>query len=500
MRLFILFLGLIFSISSCSTLGLTSKKNVATSQSAKFSNKEKTISEVIPKDAISQEGLFNVHQVGGKYFFEIPDSLLNREILVVTRFIKTPSGARNYGGEKISENTIIFERGPTNQIFLRIATLVSAADEEDAISKAVNNSNITPILEAFEIKASDKKNASHLIEVTDFLNSENPLLALSSQKKDAYRLLSIEKNKSYINEITSFPLNTEIKTVKTYKAKSSKEKRKRQLPAAVLAGVVTLEINNSFILLPKEPMQKRYFDARVGYFASSYLEYGDDQQKVDKNTYIHRWRLEPKLEDIEKWKRGELVEPKKPIIYYIDPATPKKWRKYIKQGIEDWQIAFEEAGFKNAIIATGAVDNTLPNVEFSDNVVGWETQIMTDNLPKSIIIAGGGVIGVEFTYVMANYGVDVTIVEYMDSILPAEDKEAIEAALTELEASIKSDNKEEIEAKTQALAEKSQKLMEIAQAKAQQQQGGADAGAQQSSAKQDDDVVDAEFEEVKDDK
>ena len=310
----------------------------------------KTIADVITDDAISQNGLFSVHQLGEKYFFEIPDSLLNREILVVTRFIKTPSGARNYGGEKIAENTVIFEKGPTNQIFLRIATLVSAANEEDAISKAVNNSNITPILEAFEIKGRDKKKTSYLIEVTDFLNSENPLLALSGPKKDAYQLLGIEKNKSYINEINTFPLNTEIKTVKTYKAKSSAKKRKKQLPAAVLAGVVTLEINNSFILLPEEPMQKRYFDARVGYFASSYLEYGDDQQKVDRNTYIHRWRLEPKPEDLEKWKRGELVEPKKPIVYYIDPATPKKWRPYLIKGINDWQVAFEQAGFKNAII------------------------------------------------------------------------------------------------------------------------------------------------------
>ncbi len=310
----------------------------------------KTIADIITDDAISQNGLFSVHQLGEKYFFEIPDSLLNREILVVTRFIKTPSGARNYGGEKIAENTVIFEKGPTNQVFLRIATLVSAANEEDAISKAVNNSNITPILEAFEIKGRDKKKTSYLIEVTDFLNSENPLLALSGPKKDAYQLLGIEKNKSYINEINTFPLNTEIKTVKTYKAKSSTKKRKKQLPAAVLAGVVTLEINNSFILLPEEPMQKRYFDARVGYFASSYLEYGDDQQKVDRNTYIHRWRVEPKPEDLEKWKRGELVEPKKPIVYYIDPATPKKWRPYLIEGINDWQVAFEQAGFKNAII------------------------------------------------------------------------------------------------------------------------------------------------------
>ncbi len=350
MRLYMPFFVLLLLASSCGTLGLADKKSTPKNDIAISAGKSMAFDRVITKDAISQKGLFYVHRVGEKYYFEIPDSLFNREILVVTRFIKTPSGAGNYGGEKISENTIIFEKGPTDNIFLRIATLVSAANEDDAISKAVNNSNITPILEAFEIKATNEKKASYLIDVTDFLNSENPLLALSINQKDSYKLLGIEKDKSFIKEINSFPLNTEIKTVKTYKAKSSKEKRKKQLPAAVLAGVVTLEINNSFILLPETPMEKRYWDARVGYFASSYLEYGDDQQKVDKNTYIHRWRLEPKPEDIEKWKRGELVEPKKPIVYYIDPATPKKWRPYLIQGINDWQVAFEQAGFKNAIV------------------------------------------------------------------------------------------------------------------------------------------------------
>jgi hypothetical protein len=178
--------------------------------------------------------------------------------------------------------------------------LVSSASEDDAISKAVNNSNITPILEAFDIKAHNEDENSYVIDVTGFVNGENPLLALSSDQKDAYKLTSLEKNKSYIKEINSFPINTEIKTVKTYKAKTGKDKRK-QLPAAILAGVVTLEINNSFILLPKEPMRKRLYDERVGYFASSYLEYGDDQQKVDRNTYIHRWRLEPKPEDLLKF-------------------------------------------------------------------------------------------------------------------------------------------------------------------------------------------------------
>lgn len=345
-----LYVASLLLLASCGSISLAGKSKNNTKGEQLASNGTKAYDR-ITSEATTQKGLFDVHQVGDKFYFEVADSLLNREILVVTRFIKTPSGARNYGGgEKISENTIVFEKGPSNNLFLRIATLVSAAHEDDAISKAVNNSNITPILETFEIEAHNEKANSYLIEVNNFINSETPLLALSSDAKEDYKLLGLEKDKSYIRQINSFPVNTEVKAVKTYRAKSSKDKRK-QLPAAILAGVVTLEINNSFILLPKEPMRKRLYDARVGYFASSYLQYGDDQQQVDRNTYIHRWRLEPKPEDSLKWMRGELVEPKKPIVYYIDPATPpKKWRPYLIQGINDWQVAFEQAGFKNAII------------------------------------------------------------------------------------------------------------------------------------------------------
>ncbi|WP_149304341.1 zinc-dependent metalloprotease [Pareuzebyella sediminis] len=349
MTRYFIILGLLLITGSCGTIGLAGKSAKKGKAESHEINSSKTYDRIITDEALTKRGLFDIHKVGEKYYFEIPDSLLNREMLVVTRFIKTPSGAINYGGEKISENTVIFEKGPSNNLFLRISTLVSAANEDDAISKAVNNSNITPILEAFDIRAVNDKKNSYLIEVTNFINGENPLLALGPEQKDDYKLLSLEKDKSYIKEINSFPINTEIKTVKTYKAKSGSDKRK-ELPAAILAGVVTLEINNSFILLPKVPMRKRLYDKRVGFFASSYLEYGDDQQKVDRNTYIHRWRLEPRPEDYEKWKNGELVEPEKPIVYYIDPATPKKWRPYLIQGINDWQIAFEQAGFKNAII------------------------------------------------------------------------------------------------------------------------------------------------------
>lgn len=348
MKRFFTYLGIVLLAGSCSTLGFGGKSDKLKNEGL-TGNSPKAYDKLITEKATTQRGLFDVHRIDNKYYFEIPDSLLNREMLVVTRFIKTPSGAGNYGGEKISENTITFEKGPNDNLFLRISTLVSAANENDAISKAVKNSNITPILEAFDIKAKNDDTGAYVIDVTNFINGENPLLALGNDQKDDYKLLSLEKDKSYIKEINSFPMNTEIQTVKTYKAKTGSDKRK-ELPAAILAGVVTLEINNSFILLPKEPMQKRLYDARVGYFASSYLEYGDDQQKVDRNTYIHRWRLEAKPEDSLAWKRGELVEPKNPIVYYIDPATPKKWRSYLIQGINDWQVAFEQAGFKNAIV------------------------------------------------------------------------------------------------------------------------------------------------------
>ncbi|MGS2764771.1 zinc-dependent metalloprotease [Sinomicrobium sp. M5D2P9] len=356
------FLGLLCLTSSCGILG---KKGGAlrSSGDAYTFTETKPYDKIISKEAVSSKGLVDVHRVEDKYYFEIPDSLLQREMLVVSRFIKTPAGATNYGGEEIGEKTIWFEKGPSNKIFLRIQTLVSQANEEDAISKAVTSSNATPILEAFDIKAVNEKNGAYVIDVTDFINSENPLLSLTEKQKKDFNLTSLERDKSYIRTINTYPINTEIKTVKTYKARISEDKSKN-LPAAILSGVVTVEINNSIVLLPKVPMKKRYYDPRVGYFASSYWEYGDDQQRADRNIYIHRWRLEPREEDILKWEQGETVEPKKPIVFYIDPATPEKWRSYLIQGINDWQKAFEQAGFKNAIVGKEwPVDNDSMSLE-----------------------------------------------------------------------------------------------------------------------------------------
>jgi len=317
----------------------------------------KAFKDVVTDKAITKKGLFTIHKVEEKWYFEIPDSILNREIMAITRFSKVAGGGGVYGGELANEQTIAFEKGPNNNIFLRVITTISAADSTNAIFKAVTNSNLNPIAAAFDIKAFGKDSTSSIIDVSDFFKGDNQPVSINSFVKRRLNLSSLASDRSYIQNINTYPINTEVKTVKTFNAAPNfgfgapSPFPSVSLPAADAAGAVTLELNNSFILLPAKPMKKRLFDPRVGFFADDYTVYSDDQQKVEDNIFIVRWRLEPKEEDLEKWKRGELVEPKKPIVYYIDPATPKKWRPYLIDGVKDWQKAFEKAGFKNAITA-----------------------------------------------------------------------------------------------------------------------------------------------------
>ncbi len=318
----------------------------------------KPFDKVITSKAISKKGLFTIHKIDEKWFFEIPDSLFNREIIVTTRYSKTAAGGGVYAGEMVNEQTILWEKGPNNNVFLRVATVISMADSANDIFKAVNNSNLNPIAESFEIKAIGKDSTSVVIDVTDFFKGDKQPVSLDAYNKKRFNLGSQIADRTYIKEIHTYPINTEVKVVRTYNSTPSfmppspgNPIPSVTLPAAYAAEAVTVEINNSFILLPKVPMVKRAFDPRVGFFADDYVVFNDNQQKVQNDIFIVRWRLEPKEEDIPKWKRGELVEPKNPIIYYLDPATPKKWRPYLMQGVNDWQKAFEKAGYKNAIIA-----------------------------------------------------------------------------------------------------------------------------------------------------
>ena len=304
-------------------------------------SKTKTYDDIITKDAITDKGLFDVHKVDENYFYEIPDSLFGREMLVVTRIAKTASGI-GFGGGKQNTQVLRWEKR-SKKVLLRVVSHQVIAADSLPIHEAVVNSNFEPILYRFDVKTVGKDSTSTVIQVNKFLEGDIKALGFPASRRKTYKISGLDKTRSFIESIKSYPLNVEMRHVKTYNSSEP--------PSNASTGSISLEMNNSMILLPKEQMRRRYFDQRVGWFARGQVDYGLDVQESKTVRYLDRWRLEIAPKDIEKFERGELVEPVKPIVYYIDRATPKKWRKYLKQGIEDWQVAFEAAGFKNAILA-----------------------------------------------------------------------------------------------------------------------------------------------------
>jgi hypothetical protein len=297
--------------------------------------------KVITKDAKSDEGLFTVHKVDDLFFYEIQDSLFDKEMLMVTRISKTASGI-GFGGGKQNTQVLRWQK-KDKKVVLRVVSHEVFAADSLPVHEAVVNSNFEPVLYTFPIKALSVDSTATVIDVTDLFNKDVKALGLPSSTRKRYKVSRLESDKSFIESVKSYPKNIEARHIKTYAASNP--------PSNSSTGTISIEINNSMILLPENPMKRRYYDKRVGWFARGQVDYGLGNQRSKELTFLDRWRLEVKPEDMARYKAGELVEPKKQIIYYVDRATPKKWRKYIKQGIEDWQIAFEAAGFKNAIIA-----------------------------------------------------------------------------------------------------------------------------------------------------
>jgi hypothetical protein len=301
----------------------------------------KPYNKVVTDQAQTDEGLFKVHKVDAKYYYEIPDSLMGRDMLLITRIAKTAHRI-GYGGEKLNSQVVRWER-KDKKVLMRMVSFDNVANDSLPIFQSVANSNFQPIIHAFDIEALSPDKDGVVIDVTSLFTKDVPAIGLDDARRKSYKVSRLDESRTFIESIKSYPINIEARHVLTYSASEP--------PSGARTGTISLEINNSMMLLPEKPMMPRLADNRVGYFTTSQIDYGLDEQRAKRRTYIVRWRLEPKEEDMEAYRRGELVEPKKQIVYYIDPATPQKWRPYLKQGVEDWQRAFEAAGFKNAIIA-----------------------------------------------------------------------------------------------------------------------------------------------------
>ena len=288
-----------------------------------------------------QEGLITTYQKESKVFFEISKELLDEDLLMVTRFVRLPANYQAYlnAGSKTSQQLIHFKK-KGSQILLTQESYVNIADQKDPISLSVALNNFPPILAVFKIK--NIENDRYLIDVSSYFNDDSPgFNIIRKGLKKEYGIGNPDGKRSYIDTLKSFPKNTEIRHTLTYKATSA--------PRSNPTSTLSFQINHSIIALPENPMQIRYADERVGWFSLKKYNYSSEALKSDRIEIIRRWRLEPS--DKEAYDNGELVSPIKPIIYYLDPATPMKWRPYFKQGVEDWAAVFEKAGFKNAIIA-----------------------------------------------------------------------------------------------------------------------------------------------------
>ena len=304
--------------------------------------KKDEYAELIKKGGTVKEGLFTVRHIEDKWYFEIPDSLLGRYLMCVTRYTAVPQNFGKFAGEEVNEATIYFERHDDKKLFMRAYVLAQLADSTDRIAKTLQASTVDPIVGSFKIVGNSPKGKS-VIDVTNLFLQDNKMLANIQPGLTMPKVGAIKTDCSFIDTVKVFPINIEVATTRTYGATANRRTE------AASTGSLTLGMNTSIVLLPREPMRKRLWDERVGYFVNRFTLFSDSQHKTQHESFIARYRLVPK--DIKAYRQGRLTEPVKPIIYYIDPATPKKWVPYLIKGVEDWNVAFEAAGFKNAIQA-----------------------------------------------------------------------------------------------------------------------------------------------------
>ncbi|MGS2762626.1 zinc-dependent metalloprotease [Sinomicrobium sp. M5D2P9] len=301
----------------------------------------KKYSELL-KEGTLKEGLFNVIKVKNDYYFEIPDSLFGREFLIVNKISRVPLQLNEAGlnkGMEFENKVITFQKDTLlGKVWVRTSIPMVTSPEDDAITRSVHDNFSSSIVEAFDIRSKNEKTSSIVVKVNKVFDGKeksfNDVFSNTGLGGSAKSALS------YIETIKVFPGNIMVKSDLT----TSVSEGGADLP-------ITIGVACNIVLLPEEPMQPRFLDKRIGYFTKKRWYFNDEQHAMKERELITRWRLEPKPEDEQRYLTGELVEPRKPIVFYLDPATPKKWRNYIKQGVLDWQKAFEQAGFKNAVIA-----------------------------------------------------------------------------------------------------------------------------------------------------
>ncbi|MDE6038300.1 MAG: zinc-dependent metalloprotease [Duncaniella sp.] len=321
--------------------GKKKKASAKAADGAEASAPAKTSYEKIVTDtATVSSGMFEVIHNGDDYYFQIPRDLMGRDMLIVNKLVRVPKELNDAGvnrGINSSTQMVRFELDDKQKhVLVRQARPRPSVNPDDAIARSVSDNYIDPLIASFEVEAQNPDSTAYVIKVNDLYNGKNGTLG------DVFNEINI-----------GTPAVSSLSRIKSIKSFDNNVYALSELTTSVAEPGgrvnVTVEVGSSLVLLPEVPMQGRYSTARIGYFTESKLKYSDDQQRVGRENFITRWRLEPRPEDVDDYMAGRLVEPVKPIVFYIDRSTPRQWVPYIRQGILAWQDAFEMAGFKNAI-------------------------------------------------------------------------------------------------------------------------------------------------------
>ena len=302
--------------------------------------KEDEYEKLLQKGGSVQQGLFGVRHIEKNWYFEIPESALGKLFLAVTRFVSVPQDFSMLRGEEVNNNTIYFERYDDKTLFLRSWAHSQQADPNSNIARLVKQATIDPIVYQFDIIGKDKETGRLLIDVTKLFKSDNKIAGFTASDRTQVKLGGLQDDRTFIDTIKAYPINIEVSTLRTYAVSEGRAMASRD-------GYMTLSLNTSIVQLPEVPMQPRLADERVGYFSNKLVTFSD-REASKHDAIVSRYRLVPK--DKKAYAKGKLVEPERQIVYYIDPETPKVWVPYLIQGINDWNKAFEAAGFKNAIV------------------------------------------------------------------------------------------------------------------------------------------------------
>ena len=340
MRLLALVVSLC-ALSACASVPATTAPASSKPTEANAKGGPKPYADVVTDSSRTDEGLFTVHRVDQKLLFAIPDSLFGREMLSVSRIAQVPTDLGGYipAGSKAAEQTIRWER-VGDRVLLRTVGYSAVADSSLPIARSVRANNFEPVVASFDVAALTPDSAGVVIDVTALYTEDVPAFSgLGTGIRTRYKVRRLDGDRSFIDGASAFPENVNVRHTMTYEA--------AEPPSQAGTGTISLQMFQSFVLLPRVPMTPRLADPRVGFFSVRQIDYGRDDQKAAEREYVRRWRLVPS--DPEAYLRGELVEPVKPIVYVLDPATPERWRPYFCRGVEDWTRAFEAAGFKDAI-------------------------------------------------------------------------------------------------------------------------------------------------------